>query len=223
MWAGWVRPGPGSAIDSSSERKPPRLLDQLRQALRVRHLSRRTEDAYVEWARRFILFHGKRHPSPLGSEAIAAFLNHLAVDREVAGSTQNQALNALVFLYRYVLRRDPKHLEGLIRARGSRRLPVVLSQSEAHVVLARLRRAECLVASLLYGSGQRLLEALTLRIKDLDFERREIRVRRGKGDKDRVTPLPEACVRPLIPPQLRDAPARGRLRRSYGAGATRSP
>jgi integron integrase len=180
------------------EGRPPRLLDRLRGELRVRHRSRRTEDAYVEWTRRFILFHGKRHPSELGADAITAFLNHLAVDGEVAASTQNQALNALVFLYRHVLERDVKALDGLIRARGPRRLPVVLSQAEVHAVLGRLRGVEHLVASVLYGSGLRLLEALMLRVKDVDFQRREVRVRRGKGDKDRVTPLPEACARPLL-------------------------
>jgi integron integrase len=178
--------------------RPPRLLDQLRVALRVRHRSRRTEDAYVDWVKRFVLFHGKRHPSGLGPEAVTAFLNHLAVDAEVTASTQNQALNALVFLYRHVLGRNVRELDGLIRARGPRRLPVVLTQAEVRAVLMELRGVERLVAGLLYGSGLRLLEALALRVKDVDFERREIRVRRGKGDKDRVTPLPEACVRPLL-------------------------
>jgi integron integrase len=185
-------------MSSDSRSRPPRLLDRLRTELRVRHRSRRTEDAYAAWVRRFVMFHGKRHPAELGPEAITAFLNHLAVDREVAASTQNQALNALVFLYRHVLGRDVKTLDGLIRARGPRRLPVVLLPGEAHALIARLRGVEQLVAGLLYGSGLRLLEALTLRVKDVDFERREVRVRRGKGDKDRVTPLPEACVRPLL-------------------------
>ena len=180
------------------EGRPPRLLDQLRTALRVRHRSRRTEEAYADWVRRFILFHGKRHPAELGPEAVTAFLNHLAVDGEVSASTQNQALNALVFLYRHVLGRSVRELDGLIRARGPRRLPVVLSHTEVHAVLAELHGVEPLVASVLYGSGLRLLEALSLRVKDVDFERREIRVRRRKGDKDRVTPLPEACVRPLL-------------------------
>ena len=190
-------------MDGESPGRQPRLLERLRTELRVRHRSRRTEDAYADWARRFILFHGKRHPSELGPDAVTAFLNHLAVDGEVTSSTQNQALNALVFLYRHVLGRDLEQLRGLIRARGPRRLPVVLSQAETRAVLAELRGVERLVASLLYGSGLRLLEGLALRVKDVDFSRREIRVRRGKGDKDRVTPLPDACARPL-PNHLRE-------------------
>lgn len=206
----------------SPGRQPPRLLDQLRTELRVRHRSRRTEDAYAEWVRRFILFHGKRHPSELGPDAVTAFLNHLAVDGEVTSSTQNQALNALVFLYRHVLGRDLEQLHGLIRARGSRRLPVVLSQTETRAVLAELRGVERLVASLLYGSGLRLLEALALRVKDVDFQRREIRVRRGKGDKDRVTPLPDACARPLLN-HLREVHALHERDLSEGFGAVALP
>jgi integron integrase len=178
--------------------RPARLLDRLHEALRVRHRSRRTEDAYAAWVRRFVLFHGKRHPSELGPEAVSAFLNHLAVDRKVTASTQNQALNALVFLYRHVLGRDLEQLGGLIRARGPRRLPVVLSQAETRALLSELHGVERLVTSILYGSGLRLLEALSLRIKDVDFGRREIRVSRGKGDKDRMTPLPETCARALL-------------------------
>jgi integron integrase len=173
------------------------LLDQLRQALRLRHRSRRTEEAYVHWVRRFILFHGKRHPAELGAEEITAFLNHLANEREVAPSTQNQALNALVFLYRNVLHLDPGQLGGLIRARKPRRLPVVLTRGEVLAVLGQLSGTQRLVAELLYGSGLRLLEELRLRVKDIDFERRELMVRQGKGRKDRVTPLPEASVAQL--------------------------
>jgi len=176
----------------------PRLLDRLHEALRVRHRSPRTEAAYAEWVRRFVLFHGKRHPSELGPEAVSAFLNHLAVEGKVAASTQNQALNALVFLYRHVLGRELEQLGGLVRAHGPRRLPVVLTQTEVRNLLAELHGVEWLVASLLYGAGLRLLEALSLRVKDVDLGRREIRVRRGKGDKDRVTPLPETSVRPLL-------------------------
>jgi len=185
-------------MTGDSSDRPVRLLDRLREALRVRHRSRRTEEAYAEWVRRFVRFHGKRHPSELGPDAVTAFLNHLAVEGEVAASTQNQALNALVFLYRHVLGRRPDRFEGLVRARGPRRLPVVLTQAEVRALLAELHGVERLVASLLYGGGLRLLEALSLRVKDVDFGRREIRVRRGKGDKDRVTPLPEACSRPLL-------------------------
>ena len=178
-------------------RKKPRLLDQLRQALRLRHRSRRTEEAYVCWARRFIVFHGKRHPAELGAEEITEFLNYLATQRNVAPSTQNQALNAIVFLYRGVLRREVAELGGLVRARKPRRLPVVLTQRDVLTILEELSGTRRLVASLLYGSGLRLLEALRLRVKDLDFEYRQVVVRQGKGRKDRVAPLPETCVTAL--------------------------
>jgi integron integrase len=202
--------------------RPGQLLESLRAALRVRHRSRRTEKTYVEWVRRFILFHDKRHPAELGSEAVMAFLNHLAVEVGVSSSTQNQALNAIVFLYRHVLGREPERFEGLIRARGPRRLPVVLTVAEARALLAELRGAERLVAGILYGSGLRLLEALTLRVKDLDFARREIRVRRGKGGKDRVTPLPEAIARPLLQ-HLRDVRALHERDLAEGFGAVALP
>jgi integron integrase len=148
----------------------------------------------VQWIRRFILFHGKRHPRELGPDAITQFLNDLAVRKGVAASTQNQALNALVFLYRRVLDRDVPELDALVRARRPARLPVVLSQAEVRALLSRLDGVPRLVAGLLYGSGLRLLEALTLRIKDLDFEAREIRVRQAKGRRDRVTTLPESLI-----------------------------
>jgi len=175
----------------------PRLLDRVRAAIRLRHYSPRTEEAYVYWIRRFILFHDKQHPASLPPAAISAFLSHLAVREGVAASTQNQALNAVVFLYEQVLGRRMPELEGLVRARKPRRLPVVLTPGEARAVLARLEGAALLVASLLYGAGLRLSEALELRVKDLDLAVREIRVRDGKGRKDRVTPLPAACLRPL--------------------------
>jgi integron integrase len=209
-------------MPSPTQVRSARLLDRLREALRVRHRSRRTEDAYAEWVRRFILFHGKRHPAELGPEAVTAFLNHLAVEGGVTSSTQNQALNALVFLYRQVIGRKQDRFAGLIRARGPRRLPVVLSQVETRALLSELHGVERLVASILYGSGLRLLEALTLRVKDVDFERREIRVRRGKGDKDRVTPLPESCARPLLQ-HLREVRALHERDLSEGFGAVALP
>ncbi len=181
---------PDSGAGTTDASTSPRLLDQIRNALRLRHASPRTETAYVHWARRFILFHGKRHPADLGPEAITAFLSFLAVERNVAASTQNQALNAIVFLYRRVLGRDVPQLDELVRARKPRRLPVVLTPPEVRAVLARLEGVPRLVAGLLYGSGLRLLEALSLRVKDLDFATHEIRIRDGKGRKDRVTPLP---------------------------------
>lgn len=150
------------------------LLEQVRAALRVRHYSIRTEQAYLGWIRRFILFHGKRHPAAMGVSEISAFLNHLACERRVSASTQNQALCALVFLYKAVLEIPLEDLEGLVRAKRARRLPVVLTSEEIIRLLSQLQGAQWLMAALLYGSGLRLLECLRLRVKDLDFERRAI-------------------------------------------------
>ena len=176
---------------------PPRLLDQVRNAIRVRHYSIRTEAAYTDWARRFILFHGKRHPSQLGAPEVAAFLTHLAVERSVAPSTQSQAKSALLFLYREVLGVQLPWLDEVVSAKQSRRLPVVLTPSEVRALLHELSGPTGLAASLLYGTGMRLLEGLRLRVKDIEFERREILVRDGKGAKDRVTVLPENLMLPL--------------------------
>lgn len=167
----------------------PRLLDQVRLALRTRHYSPLTEKAYVGWVRRFVLFHGMRHPREMGAAEIAAFLTDLAAVRKVSASTQNQALSAVLFLYRVVLGTDPGWVEGVTRARAPRRLPVVLTTDEVRRLLLGLRGTPYLVCSLLYGGGLRLTEALRLRVKDLDFERREILVRSGKGGKDRRTIL----------------------------------
>jgi integron integrase len=175
----------------------PKLLDQVRQACRLRHFSRRTEDAYTHWTRRFIFHQGKRHPATLGATEVTAFLAHLADERHVSASTQNQALCALLFLYRSVLRQPlPDRLE-LPHARRATHLPVVLTRSEVRDVLAKLDGVPWLVASLLYGTGMRLLECLQLRAKDVDFERQEITVRQGKGRKDRVTVLPASIARRL--------------------------
>jgi integron integrase len=174
-----------------------RLLDQVRRALRLRHRSPRTESAYVHWIRRFILFHGKRHPAELGGAAVRDFLTELAVHQHVSSSTQNQAMNALVFLYREVLEKDLGDFSGSVRAHETRHLPTVLSRAEVRALLAELSGVEWLVAALLYGSGLRLLEALTLRVKDVDLERRELRLRRAKGQRDRVAPLPDALSLPL--------------------------
>ena len=160
---------------------PPRLLEQVRAEIRARHYSRRTEDAYVHWIRRFIVFHGRRHPRELRAPEISAFLTWLAVERHVAASTQNQALSGVLFLYREVLRQDVGVVELLPRARMPSKVPVVLSPSEVRQVLDRLTGVPRIVAMLLYGAGLRLQECLELRVKDLDFERREITVRRGKG------------------------------------------
>jgi integron integrase len=178
-------------------RAPPRLLDAVREAIRVRHYSIRTEDAYVDWIRRYVLFCGKRHPRELGAADVAAFLTHLATDRNVSASTQNQAKSALLFLYRVVLGVQLPWLDEIVAARDKRRLPVVLTPSEVRALLHELSGTMGLVASLLYGTGMRLLEGLRLRVKDVGFERREILVRDGKGGKDRVTVLPENLILPL--------------------------
>jgi integron integrase len=192
------------AMSSKPAAAAPRLLDRVRDRLRVLHRSPRTERSYVDWIRRFILFHGKRHPVELGGHEIAAFLTHLAVDAKVSPSTQNQALNALVFLYREVLALELGEIPGVVRARTSQHLPVVLTRSEVRALLGELRGVEGLVAALLYGAGLRLLEALTLRVKDIDFERRELRLRQTKGNKERVAPLPQA-VSGSLREQLRGA------------------
>lgn len=170
----------------------PKLLDRLRMAIRARHYSRRTEEAYVAWVRQFILHHGKRHPEGMGAADVAAFLGWLATARRVSGSTQNQALSAILFMYREVLGRDLGALPSIPRARTPERLPVVFSRGEALRVIGQLGGVPRLVAMLSYGSGLRLLEALELRVKDVDFDRGEIVVRQGKGLKDRVTMLPVA-------------------------------
>ena len=156
------------------------------------HYSRRTEEAYLGWIRRFIVFHGKRHPALLGEAEVTSFLSTLATEKKVASSTQNQALSALLFLYGEMLKKDLAWLEGLVRARGPRRLPVVLSRDEVLAILSQLQGRPRLVATLLYGGGLRLSEGLRLRVKDLDFSASQITVRGGKGNKDRVTLLPAA-------------------------------
>ncbi len=182
----------------SAPAPPPRLLDQLRHACRVRHYSIRTEDAYHDWAKRFILFHGKRHPNEMGAAEINAFLTHLAVEGNVAASTQNQAFSAILFLYKHVLEADPGVVAGAIRAKRPKRLPVVLTKPEVRLVLGQLDDPYRLMARLMYGSGLRLLESLRVRVKDLDFARGELLVREGKGDKDRVTMLPESLQPDLL-------------------------
>jgi integron integrase len=166
------------------------LLDRVRAAARLRHYSRRTGAAYVAWIRRYIFFHGKRHPAELGAPEVTGFLSSLAIDGRVAASTQNQALGALLFLYRDVLELDLPWLDGVVRAKRPERLPVVLTREEVAAVLRPLTGVPRLMESLLYGSGLRLLECCRLRIQDIDFARNQIVVRGGKGDKDRVTMLP---------------------------------
>jgi integron integrase len=175
----------------------PRLLDQVRERLRTLHYSYRTEQQYLQWIRRFILFSGKRHPQEMGAAEVEAFLTHLAVGRGVSASTQNQALAALLFLYQRVLEVDLPWLQGVVRAKRSRHLPVVLTHAEVRAVLANLHVEYWLIGNLLYGGGLRLLECLRLRVKDLNFAYRQVLVRDGKGSKDRVTILPESLVEPL--------------------------
>lgn len=175
----------------------PKLLDQLRLAIRRRHYSHRTEKAYTFWVRTFIRFHRLRHPRDMGPDELRAFLNYLASERRVAAATQNQALAALLFLYREVLHIELPWLEGVERARTPVRLPVVLTRDEVRAVLAALTGASWLVGGLLYGAGLRLQECISLRVKDIDFRYRQILVRDGKGMKDRVTMLPENVRVPL--------------------------
>lgn len=184
-----------------STQKPPRLLDQVRDAIRRKHYSIRTEEAYVSWIRRFILFHNKRHPREMGAPEIEAFLTHLAVQRRVASSTQNQALAAILFLYREVLGMECDFPLNAVRAKRPQRLPTVLTHAEALRVLACLSGVHQLIAKLLYGSGLRLMECLRLRVQDLDFEQHVIIVRDGKGSKDRITVLPDSLV-PLLKEHL---------------------
>lgn len=177
--------------------RPVRLLDQVRAACRVRHYSLRTERAYVSWTRRFILANGKRHPRDMGAEEVTAFLTRLATQGQVAASTQNQALSALLFLYRQVLGMDLPWLEGIVRAKRPARVPVVLTREEITRLLAALEGPHWDMAALMYGAGMRLMECVRLRVKDVDFARREIVIRRGKGGKDRRVPLPDRLRAPL--------------------------
>ncbi len=174
-----------------------KLLDEVRDAIRVRHYSIRTEQAYADWIRRFIIFHNKRHPSEMGEKEIGEFLTHLAVNRNVAASTQNQALSAILFLYKHVLKQPLDWLQNVERAKKPERLPVVLTIDEVRALLSQLKGVNHLIASLLYGSGLRLMEALRLRVKDIDFHYNQIIVRSGKGAKDRVTMLPASLKDPL--------------------------
>lgn len=180
-----------------ADQPAPKLLDQLRQAIRIRHYSIRTEEAYVYWVRWFVRFHGLRHPREMGAREVTAFLSHLASERNVAASTQQQALSALLFLYKAVLEIDLPWLDDLVRPKKPARLPTVLNVDEVARILAAMPPGHGLMARLLYGTGMRLMECLRLRVKDVDFTRREILIRDGKGAKDRVTMLPESLLRPV--------------------------
>ena len=184
-----VIPHPAAAAQRA---EAPRLLEQMRRAIRVRHYSLRTEEAYLAWVRRFFSF-TRRHPRELSADEINAFLTHLAVHGRVAASTQRQALSAILFLYRDVLKLEPPWIDNLVRARQPKRLPTVLSRDEVAAVLARLEGTVQLIVLLLYGTGMRILECLRLRVQDVDFDLGHITIRDGKGRKDRTTLLPHAC------------------------------
>jgi len=177
--------------------EPPKLLNQVRGKIRLKHYSIRTEQAYLDWIKRFILHFDKRHPSEMGAVEVEVFLTYLAVERNVSASTQNQAKSALLFLYKEVLGIELPWLDNVEQAKAPKRLPVVLTKAEVQAVLSRLTGTHWLIASLLYGTGMRILEVLRLRVKDIDFERKEILIRDGKGFKDRVTMLPLTLVEPL--------------------------
>jgi integron integrase len=180
-----------------SQDKAPKLLEQVREVIRTRHYSLRTEGTYLGWIRRFILFHGKRHPREMGRQEVQQFLSHLAVEGHVAASTQSQALSAIMFLYQQVLKQDIGWLGEVVRAKQPHRVPVVLTQDEVAAVLRHLSGTTLIMATLLYGSGLRLMECLRLRVKDVDFFYNQIVVRDGKGRRDRVTMLPQNIKMPL--------------------------
>jgi site-specific recombinase XerD len=179
---------------SESGRRPKRLLEQAREKLRAMHYSYRTEQAYLDWMKRYILFHGKRHPKEMGAGEIEAFVSYLANERGVSASTQTQALSALLYLYRHVLGIEMGWIDGISRAKKSQRVPIVLTREEVAAVLARLEGRERLMATLMYGTGLRVMECVQLRIQSIDFGYRQITVINGKGAKDRFVPLPEALM-----------------------------
>jgi len=205
-----------------SPSRPPRLFDRVREAARVRHYSRRTESAYLAWIRRFIFFHGKRHPAEMGAPEITKFLSSLAVEGNVAASTQNQALSALLFLYRDVLEQDLPWLDDVVRAKRPARLPVVLTRDEVRTLLLQMHGVPRLMAMLLYGAGLRLLECAHLRVKDVDFARNQLVVRSGKGDKDRVTMLP-AVVKAELTRHLEAVKQQHEMDLRHGAGWVELP
>lgn len=205
-------------LNNAKSISSPKLLDQVRGKIRLKHYSIRTEQAYTDWVKRFILFSGKRHPRELGAREVEQFLTHLAVIGNVSASTQNQAKSALLFLYREVLELELPWLDDVEQAKTSKRLPVVLNRDEVQAILSRLTGTNWLVGSLLYGTGMRIMECLRLRVKDIDFKRREILIRDGKGFKDRVTMLPLALSTPLQHhlAKVRDL-HEGDLARGFGA------
>jgi integron integrase len=205
-------------MEAKMEHRPPKLLDQVRGTLRRRHYAIRTQEAYLNWIKRFILFHNKKHPTEMNTTEIEQFLTHLAVNKHVAPSTQNQALAALLFLYQQVLHQDLDRPIDAVRAKKPTRLPVVMNKDEINRVMAHLSAPYQLLAQLLYGSGLRLMECVRLRVKDVHFDRCQIIVRSGKGNKDRDTIWPDSLHTPLQR-QLRYAQAlhQNDLEQGYGA------
>jgi integron integrase len=200
----------------------PRLLDVVRQQIRAKHYSYRTEQQYVAWIRRFILFNNKRHPADMSAPEVSQYLSHLAVERRVSASTQNQALAAILFLYRQVLEIELPWLDNIIRARRPQYVPIVLSHKEVRALMSRLEGVVLLIAQLLYGGGLRLMEALRLRVKDIDFEYAQILVRDGKGQKDRATILPEGAV-PALRSHLETVRAEHLCAMEHGYGGVELP
>jgi integron integrase len=211
-----------SSLPPASQQNKPKLLDQIRQLMRLRHYSLRTEEAYVGWIRRYILFHGKRHPRELGEDDVSKFLSSLAIEGRVAASTQNQALNALLFLYKEVLRRDLAFIGQAVRVKRPPKLPVVLSRTEVKAVLEHLPADYKLMEQLLYGAGLRLLECLRLRVKDVDLEYLQIVVRDTKGGKDRRTMLP-ISVAPVLREHLEKVKRRHQQDLAEGFGSVHLP
>jgi integron integrase len=204
--------------DATPAKQPPKLLDQVRETIRAKHYSRRTEEAYISWILRFIFFHQKRHPREMGAREVNAFLSHLAVKEKVAASTQNQAMHGILFLYNEVLQMPLGKLGEIIRAKKPERLPVVLTREEVKAVLANLSGVGWIMANILYGAGLRVSECMRLRVKDIDFGQNQITVRDGKGEKDRVTMLPQNVKQPLQK-HLENVKAlhEADLKRGYGA------
>jgi integron integrase len=217
-WRGPQHPIDRSAPFSSGRR----LLDRLRNAIRTRHYSRRTEHAYVLWVVRYVKHHDMRHPKELGAADVTSFLSHLATSERLSASSQNQALAALLFLYRHVIGGELPWIDGVVRAVRPVRLPVFMSREEVRTVISHLHGAHRLVALLMYGAGLRILEALRLRVKDVDFNTNSITIRRGKGAKDRITMLP-AIVRPELRRHLTTVRKMHDLDRSRGGGAVELP
>ena len=210
-----IQPDTNSFLPSAAPK--PRLLDKVRQTIRTRHYSYRTEKAYIHWIKRFIFFHNKHHPAEMGEAEIAKFLSSLATDSHVSASTQNQALNALLFLYREVLGKSIDYVDGVVRAKRPPRLPTVLTRDEIKAILNQLQGVEWLMTAILYGAGLRLMECCRLRVKDVDFSQNQIIVRSGKGNRDRYTMLPMAAKESLNK-QLRIAKRQHELDLGRGMG-----